>query len=138
MSHFVLKLTSGENVYGVLDIKTADKKMVTIENPMIWEEYESPDGHIGTALVKYITGTKETRVPIALSSIISIAAMSDTFSKFYDAAVVVSKITDEAYNERIVSMTNRMVNLIIDYQDKAQAEKTGELVISSSDTDTIH
>lgn len=139
MSHFILKLTSGENVYCVLDMKDADKKMVIVENPMIWEEYENPEtGQVGTALVKYLNGTAEYKIPVALSSIISIAAMSTAFANFYDAAVAVSKITDEAYDERLASMTSRMIALVMDYQDKAHAEKTGELVISSSDTTTIH
>jgi hypothetical protein len=139
MSHFILKLTSGENVYGVLDMGSVDKKMVIVENPMVWEEYENPEtGQTGTALVKYLTGTAESKIPVALSSIISMAAMSDTFSNFYDAAVAVAKIMDDAYDERIAGMTHKMVDLIIDYQDKAQAEKTGELVISSSNTTTIH
>jgi hypothetical protein len=139
MSHYVVKISSGELVYGTANKEDADTKMLILNNPLIWEDYETEDGRMGSALVRFITGGKESRIPIASESIISISLMTEEFSKFYDASVEVQKITDEAYKENLHHMTKKMVGLIIEYQNAAQAYKTGELVVSPKDTDhTIH
>lgn len=138
MSHFILKLTSGEIVYGTVDLNSGDKKMIIVKNPLIWEEYESPDGYVGTALVKYLNGTAETQIPLAITSIVSMASMSPTFSQFYDAAVAVQKITDEAYDEKIAHMTKKMKALVTDYQSKVDASQFDGLVAFPTDTDSIH
>jgi hypothetical protein len=138
MNHFILKLLSGENVYGVIKEKCSSSKMVIIENPMVWEEYEGPDGITGSALVKYLNGTQESSIPISSSSITSMATMSGTFSDFYDAAVEVSKITDESYDERISHMTRKMKSMITDYHARMIADATGEIIGYRTDIDTIH
>lgn len=138
MSHYIVKLTSGELVYGTIDEKETDKKMLVLNNPLIWEEYETEDGRMGSALVRYITGTPENKVPVAISAIVSMVTMGDAFINFYDAAVAVQKITEEAYEERLVHMTQRMVSLVMDYQNRAHADQTGDLVISSNSDITIH
>lgn len=139
MSHYVIKITSGELVYGVVDEKATDKKILILQNPLVWEDYESEDGRTGSALVNYITGAKENKIPISTSSIISMSLMTDTFANFYDVAVAVQKITDAAYKEKLEHMTRKMRTMVIDYQDKAYADETGSLIVSSTDTDTtIH
>jgi hypothetical protein len=113
--------------------------MVVIQNPLTWHEYESEEGSAGSALVKYMQGTSENEVPIAITSITSMAKMSPLFENFYDAAVAVQQITDEAYNENIAYMTSRMCDLVMDYQDRMQAMSTDEIVISHKSTNTtIH
>ena len=77
MSHFIIKLVSGEFVYG--KVKSAETKMLTIENPLVWEDYISQDGSAGSAMVKYITGSDEKVIPIATNAVVSMAAMSPTF-----------------------------------------------------------
>lgn len=140
MNHFILKLTNGELVYGVVDPDNTDKKMVTLENPLTWEEYETSEGGTGSALVKFCVGTKETKLPIAATSITSMALMSDRFAHFYDAAVAVNVITDEAYDEKLAYMTKQMIGLVMDYQAKAESEdNSGALVSYSTDSsNTIH
>lgn len=138
MSHFILKLTTGEFVYGVIDLDNTDKNMVTLENPLTWEDYETSDGGHGSALVKYCVGTKDKQIPISSASIISMVAMSTQFSSFYDAAVEVNKITDEAYDEKLLSMTKRMQGMVLDFKAKFIADETGGLVAYSTDSDTIH
>lgn len=139
MSHFIVKLTSGEFVYGTVDPKEKDDKMLVINNPLVWEEYEMEDGRTGSALVKYVVGTKETQVPIAITSITSIVTMSQSFEDFYEAAVAVQKITDEAYDEKLSHMTKKMVSLVIDYQARSHASDTDGIVVSLKDSDTtIH
>jgi hypothetical protein len=67
------------------------------------------------------------------------AVMSETFSNFYDVAVEVQKITDEAYQEKLQYMTKKMLGLVIEYQNKRHATNTGDLVFTAVDTDiTIH
>jgi hypothetical protein len=132
---------SGENVYGVVESLKSDPKMLIIKNPLIWEDYDTPDGYTGSALVKFMAGTSESSIPISISSIVSIANMSPEFSKFYDAAVSVQKITDEAYAEKLLDMTRRMKEMIAGYNEKAQAASFGRdaLVAFPLDTeDTIH
>jgi hypothetical protein len=141
MSHFILKLTSGESVYGVIDLDKMEKKMVVIKNPLVYEEYESPEGHTGTALVKYMGGTADNAIPIATASITSMAEMSAAFSRYYDAAVAIQEITDQAYQERLGVMTKRMLAMVSDFQEQAIAASLGKDVIVAfpSDTeDTIH
>jgi hypothetical protein len=139
MSHFILKLTSGEFVYGTINPLELDEKMLVIDNPLVWEDYEMEDGRHGTALVKYMTGTKETKIPIAISAVVSMAAMSPSFENMYEAAVAVQKITDESYDEKIVYMTKRMIDLVMDYQAREQAAKTDGIIMTAADTDTtIH
>ena len=139
MNHYIVKLITGEFVYGVLDTENTDKKMIIMENPLTWEEYDSPDGVSGSALVKFVSGTRDSSVPIATHSIISITAMSDAFTDFYDAAVAVQKITDEAYDDKIRYMTRKMCSLVMDYQAQAHADETNGIVGYSTDTDiTIH
>lgn len=133
MNHFIVKLTSGEFVYGTIE-DTKSKGMIIVKNPLTWQEYENEEGHLGSALVKYMTGTEEEEVPISTTSITSMARMSPTFEDFYEAAVAVQKITEEAYNENISFMTIRMIDLVMDYQDKHHAHTTGELVASSKST----
>lgn len=140
MSHYAVKITSGEIVYGTFDEPNLGDKMIVINNPLIWEDYEAEDGRVGSALVKYITGTDEDQVGISISSIISVSAMNEEFTRFYDVAVEVQKITDEAYKEKLQYMTRRMLSLVIEYQNKQHAENTGDIVFTSpTDTDTtIH
>jgi hypothetical protein len=139
MTHYVLKLSSGELVYGTVDDKKSDKKMLVLNDPLIWEDYESEDGRTGSALVKYMVGAGEEQIPIAIASITSMSTMSDHFANFYDVAVAVQRITDEAYRERLMSMTRGMLGLVIEYQNKQHADSTGGLVMSPSDSDsTIH
>jgi hypothetical protein len=140
MSHFILKLTSGEFVYGVLDENIKEKGMVILQNPLTWQEYSDDEGRLGSALVKYVNGTSENKIPISVSAIMSMAKMSPIFEEFYEAAVAIQQITDESYNENISLMTSRMYDLVVDYQDRKQALITNELVISSkkSSNTTIH
>ena len=139
MSHYAVKITSGEIVYGTVDEDGTDSKMIVLNNPLVWEDYETEDGRMGSALVKYLTGSNEEKIPIAISSIVSMATMNETFSHFYDVSVQVQKITDESYQERLVHMTKKMVGLVIDYQNRKHADDTGGIVFSPSDSDTtIH
>lgn len=126
MSHYILKLTSGEFVYGIIDTIKTDKKMVVLENPLTWEEYETGDGQIGSALVKFVNGSSETSIPIATTAIVSISKMSKVFEDFYDAAVACQQITDEAYDEKISFMTRKMIGLVMEYQAKAAADALGK------------
>jgi hypothetical protein len=106
---------------------------------MIWEDYETEDGRLGSALVKFITGCSESQVPIAVKSIISMSLLNDAFINFYEVSVEVSKITDEAYQEKLQYMTRKMINLVIDYQNQRHADETGDIVFSPTDSDTtIH
>ena len=139
MSHYAVKITSGEIVYGTVDEDGTDSKMIVLNNPLVWEDYETEDGRMGSALVKYLTGSNEEKIPIAIASIVSMATMSETFSHFYDVAVQVQKITDESYQERLVHMTKKMVGLVIDYQNTKHPDDTGGIVFSPSESDTtIH
>jgi hypothetical protein len=140
MSHYILKLTSGDIVYGIIDLDKTDKKMVVLENPLTWEDYETEDGRVGSALVKYMTGTDETKIPIATSSIVSMCTMSEKFTNYYEAAAACQAITDEAYAEKLVQMTNRMIELVQDYRAKEAVEELGPdaLVAYKTDTNTIH
>jgi hypothetical protein len=139
MSHYVVKLASGELVYGTIDESETDKKMIVLHNPLIWEDYETDDGRVGSALVNYMVGTTEAKVPIAIAGITSMAAMSQTFANFYDVAVAVQKITDEAYKEKLVHMTKKMLGMVIEYQARQHADKTGDIVMHPTDSDTtIH
>lgn len=136
MSHYILKLVTGEFVYGKIDIDNTDKKMVSLTNPLVWEEYTSEDGQSGTAMVKYVTGTHEDTIPIATSSIISMATMSEPFTAFYEAAVGITKISDQNYDAKLADMTARMKLMINDHHARKTAKETDELV--SYSTDTIH
>lgn len=139
MNHFIIKLTSGEFVYGVINDELKEKNMVVVQNPLTWHEYDDDEGNSGSALIKFINGSSDTEIPIATTSIISMARMSTAFENFYEAAVAVQQITDTAYEENIIRMTNRMCDMVLDFQDRQQAISTDELVIShrSSNT-TIH
>lgn len=139
MSHYIVKINSGELVYGTVDSKETDKDMLILNNPLVWEDYEMEDGRVGSALVKYITGSAESKIPISVKSITSMALMSESFAEFYDVAVAVQQITDEAYQEKLQSMTRKMVGMVIDYQNRTHADKTGDIVFSPTDSDnTIH
>jgi hypothetical protein len=137
MSHYVIKIASGEVIYGTVE-NELEKKMLVVNNPLVWEDYESEDGRVGSALVNYLVGTTEKSIPIAVSSIISMASMSDAFTNFYEVAVKVQEITDEAYKEKLVHMTRKMMGLVMEYQDKAKASSSGGLVISADSDSTIH
>lgn len=140
MSYFIIKLTTGEFVYGTLSTEKEEKGMVIVNNPLTWQEYSDDEGYMGSALVKFINGTSETQVPIATSHIISMAKMSPVFEEYYEAAVAVQEITRESYEESLVNMTSRMCDLVLDYQDRMQSMHTDELVISSkrSSNTTLH
>lgn len=139
-NHFIVKISTGEFVYGEIDLENTDKKMVTLKNPLVWEEYETADGYSGTALVKYMNGSKDKKIPIATSSIVSMSQMDKTFSEFYDAAVACQQITDEVYNEKLRHQTKKMIGLVLDYQAKAAAAELDGLIITPLDTDnpTFH
>ncbi len=138
MSHFIVKLTSGEAVYGILDEENTDSKMLTLKNPLVWEEYENSEGQVGSVLVKYIVGTDESEIAIATTGLVSMAAMSDQFAKYYDMAVECQKITDQSYAERLKHMTKKMANVIIEYQAKVLSDATDGLIAYRTDLDTIH
>lgn len=139
MSHYILKLSSGEFVYGVINPKKSDQKIITMHNPMVWEEYTTQDGYTGTALVRYMTGTTEEIIPISTSHVTSMAKMSETFSGYYDAAVACNKITDESYEEKLAYMTKKITEMVVDHQLKVQAAKTGGIAFTENDiSDTIH
>jgi hypothetical protein len=88
----MFKLSSGELVYGTVDDKKSDKKMLVLNDPLIWEDYESEDGRTGSALVKYMVGAGEEQIPIAKLPSLSMSTMSDHFANFYDVAVEVQRL----------------------------------------------
>lgn len=141
MNHFIIKLITGEVVYGKLSENSIEKKMLIIHDPLVWEEYTNEDGYRGASLVKFCTGSDENEVPIINSAVISMNRMSATFAKFYDAAVVTQMFTETQYQVKLKQMTNRMHNYINDYYAYNHSKDTGDIVMYPTlpDTeDTIH
>jgi hypothetical protein len=135
MSHYIIKLTSGETVYGMISEPTKGT-MVVVKDPLVWEEYETEDGG-GTALVRYIAGTDEEDIPINKNCIVSMAGMSEEFKDFYDAAVGIQKETNGAYSKKIASMAERMKHYLMDMQAKRHSIDTDDIVAWQTDN-TIH
>lgn len=145
MSHFIIKLITGDTIYGKIQPSQAEgEQMVIVEDPLEWEEFYTEEGYPATTLVRYCAGSDETEIPIARSAIISMAAMSDDFIDFYDAAIGMTDISANSYKVKLRGMTCNMRNKLEAYHALQIQEETGDLVqyqIHSpydTDTDTIH
>jgi hypothetical protein len=128
MNHFIIKLASGEFVYGMIDEDTVSSKMLVVNNPLTWEEYINEDGMSSSTLTKFCTGSDEEDVPINSSHVVSITAMSPTFARFYDSAVALQKIIEPSYNSKLEAMTNRMFSAVSDHYAKQVQQETGGIV----------
>ena len=138
MSHFIVKLVNGDTVYGIVTVDSSDKKIMLVEHPLVWEDYETTDGAYGSALVKYFTGSDEDTIAIPSTAVVSIALMSPVFQKFYESALTIQALSDKAYDDKIRYMTAKMNDLIVEQYAKDLADKTGELVEYSTDLDTTN
>lgn len=139
-SHYVIKLITGESLYATLG-KT-EKDVLVVKNPMMWEDYVSEDGMVGSTLVKYVTGSDEKDIPISKTAVISMAKMSNTFINFYDAAVAMTDITVKSYELKLKQITKSMVNRVSEYYATRVQLETNDIVaypiIPADDKDTIH
>lgn len=145
MSHFIIKLVTGDTIYGKIQPSQAEgEQMVIVADPLEWEEFYTEEGYPASTLVRYCAGSDETEIPLARTAIISMAAMSEDFIKFYDAAVGMTDISAVAYRSKLRSMTCNMMNKLEAYHATQIQQETGDLVqyqlhsLYDLDTDTIH
>jgi hypothetical protein len=141
MNHFIIRLITGEVVYGKLSSDSIETKMIIIHDPLTWEEYVSEEGHSSSALVRFCNGTDETEIPIVNTAVISMSRMSKDFTNFYDSAVALQKATEKQYSKRLRQMTDRMHAVLNDYWASSVSAETGDIVcypIQPDSEDTIH
>lgn len=139
--HFIIKLITGEMIYGKVNTDQSDNKVVIVKDPLMWEEYYNEDGAVGSTLIKYCTGTHEREVPFTNSSIISMNKMSKPFENFYDAAVEIQLLYESAYDNKLKQMTNRMRNTLLSHMAFIKQKETDELVgwiPYDSEDNTLH
>ena len=143
-NHFVIKLITGDTLYGTISTDDATEGMLIVNDPLIWEEYYNEDGYPASTLVRYCSGSDESEIPIARTAIISMAAMSEDFAEFYDAAVGMTEMSHDIYKSKLQTMTCSMRNKISAYHAAKLLEDTDDLVVynlfgmPTKDTNTIH
>ena len=145
MSHFIIKLITGDTIYGKMQPSQKEgEQMVIVEDPLQWEEFYTEEGYPASTLTRYCSGSDETEIPIARSAIISMAAMNEDFADFYDAAVGMTDMSAAGYKVKLRGMTCNMLNKLQAYHAAQIQEETGQLVqyqlhdLYDLDTDTIH
>lgn len=141
MNYYILKLTSGDVIYGMIDEDTISENFLVVSHPMMWEEFYDDEGHASNSLVKYISGTDEEDIPVQSSNIISMALMSKEFIEFYDAALMLQSLSSAPYKKKLLETASRMRAAYNKHTASQIQKATGDIVAyyaAESDSGTIH
>lgn len=132
----VIVLTNGQYVFAKISNDVNEGcKVLLLEDPLVEEEIFMDDGSTITVMKNFCRATEDKKIPIIKDNIVSIMAMSPVFKEYYKAAIKVNELSQKAYNDSLVALTEK---LYFKLHAVEQAENQIMYSILDTDSDTIH